>query len=144
MVGGQHRAAGFPVSSALKSGLFWLKLFVVVVLPLAVLGLLVYWVTSGAYMEVMALSWLIALTSVTSSIIRQRDAFSCWTGAALVLLITAQLARIYGHHAGWPGAHAMGQLRDGTLVAGVACFAVATLIGGRAGIRWWRRRHARA
>jgi hypothetical protein len=144
MVGGQHRAAGFPVRSALKSGLFWLKLLVVVILPLAVLGLDIYMVTSGAYMEVMALSWLIALTSLTSSIIRRRDAFSCWTGAALVLLIAAQLAGIYGHHVGWPGADAVSQLRDGTLVAGVACFAVATLIGGQAGIRWWRRRHTRA
>jgi hypothetical protein len=144
MVGGQHRAAGFPVRSALKSGLFWLKLFVAVVVPVAVIGLIIYWVTVRAYTEVMALSWLIALTSMTSTIRRQRDVFSCWTAAALVLLITAQLAGLYGHHAGWPGAHALSQLREGTLVAGVACFAVATLIGGRACIGWWRRRHARA
>ena len=57
-----------------------------------------------------------------------------------MLLIAPQLAGMYGHHAGWPGALAISLLREVTFVAGVACFAVTKVIGGRACIRWWRQR----
>jgi hypothetical protein len=58
----------------------------------------------------------------------------------LALAGPALLARFYGHHAGWPGAHAMSLLREVTFVAGIACLGVSTVIGGRACIRWWRQR----
>jgi hypothetical protein len=130
MVGGQHRAAGLTLRSALKSGRFWLTLFVLGVLPLALLGLAVYLLIAGTGTERL------------SAILRRRDEalFFGWTAAGLVLLTTSQLASIYAQHRGRATAHTVTLINHGLFVAAVVCIGVATVIGARSCILWWRRR----
>lgn len=51
MVGGQHRAAGFQLMSAVKSARFMISLLALVVLPVALLGLTVYVLLTGTYAD---------------------------------------------------------------------------------------------
>jgi anaerobic C4-dicarboxylate transporter len=142
MVGGQHRAAGLSPRSALKSGRFLLSLFVLGVLPLALLGLAVYLLIAGTDTERLSTQWVIWMIMLISAILRRRDGalFLVWTAASLVLLTTSQLASIYAQHRGRATTHAVTLINHGLLVAAVVCIGVATVIGARSCILWWRRR----
>jgi hypothetical protein len=51
MVVGQHRAVGFQLTSALKSGRFLLLLSALVAVPLALIGLIIYVMVAGTDLE---------------------------------------------------------------------------------------------
>jgi hypothetical protein len=141
MVGGQHRAAGFQLSSALKSGRFLLLLAAVVVLPLAALGLVCYLIVAGTDAERLGAGLVGPMILLINAIVRRRDqAFMGWTAAGLVLVTASQLATIYPHHLTRPNTHTVTLISHGLFAAAVVCIAVATVIGARSCLQWWRKR----
>jgi hypothetical protein len=141
MVGGQHRAAGFQFSSALKSGRFLLSLFGFGVLPVVALGLLSYLSIDGTNAERLGAGLVGPMILLITAIVRRRDwAFVGWTAASLVLITTSQFATVYAHHLGRLTAPTVTLMSHGLFAAAVACIGVATVIGARSCILWWRKR----
>jgi hypothetical protein len=141
MVGGQHRAAGFQLVSAFKSGRFLLLLSALVVVPLALIGLVIYVIVAGTDLERLGVAWLAWVSVLASAILRGRNqAFIGWTAAGLVLLTTSQLATDYAHHWSRPAARTVTLISYGLFGVGVVCATVATVIGARSCLLWWRQR----
>ena len=141
MVGGQHRAAGFQPVSALKSGRFLLSLLALVVLPVAALGLICYLIVVGTSAERLGAGLVAPMILLITAIVRRRDqAFIGWTAASLVLVTTSQLATVYAHRLSRAAAHTVTLISHGLFAVAVVCIAVATVIGARSCIQWWRKR----
>jgi hypothetical protein len=140
MVGGQHRAAGFKLESALESARFLLLLSALVVVPLALLGLVIYVIVAGSDTERLGAEWVIWMIMLITVIARWRDqAFLGWTAAGLVLVTTSQLATVYARHRSPPTAHTVTLISHSLFAVAVVCTGVATVIGARSCILWWRR-----
>jgi hypothetical protein len=141
MVGGQHRAAGFKLKSALESARFLLLLSALVVVPLAVIGLVIYVIVAGTDLESLSagwLGWVIALIAVFRQ--GRNWVFLRWTLGAVVLQTMSQIASTLAHRHGWPATAATTITGHVAFVAGLACFGVAIVLGSRSCLLWWRRR----
>jgi hypothetical protein len=143
MVGGQHRAPSVPVGSALKSARFWLKLSVVAVLPLALIGLGIYLLlAAGTETERLGAQLVLGVITLIWAVRRPPEGVRIlgWSLASLVLVTVSQLAGNYAQHRGRATVHALILIDHGLFVAAVGCIGVATVIGARSCILWWRRR----
>jgi len=140
VIGAHRGGVGNPLKAALKSARWIGALAALTVLPIALLGLVIYGMAIGTYLENLGLLGLVFVAWLVSAIVR-RAAFDGWVAASLVLTTMSQIAGIGAHRPSWPAAGAMNVTHEATLVAGIACFGVATMIGARYCIRWWRRRH---
>jgi len=115
---------------------------VLVVLPIALIGLETYLLVAGTETQRLGTQLFLGMTMFLWAVRRPPDGVRVlgWSAASLVLVTASQLVGGYAQHRGRAAVHTLTLVDHGLFVASVVCISVVTLIGARSGILWWRHR----